>query len=183
MNREKWKKTSSQVLLDHPRLKVVEDDIILPNGQPSKYLHFPEAQNAAMVICIRDNSILIQTEYSYPPEQYMYQLPGGAIEDHDKEPILAGLRELEEESGYTTDENTFVQYLGFYFSNNRRSSAKHHVILVQNPVESGAIKWDPEEYIESEWIDISDLRTMIGQGKIVNYSILTGLALYDNRVK
>lgn len=183
MNREKWKKTSSKVLLEHPRLKVVEDDIILPNGSLSTYVHFTDTQDATMLVCIKDDAILIQTEYSYPPEQYMYQLPGGAIESRDSDPILAGLRELEEESGYIADEGTNVQYLGSYFTNNRRSSAKHFVILVENPVNAGVTKWDPEEYIESEWIKLEELRGMIGRGEVVNSSILTGLALYDNRSK
>jgi len=174
-----WKKLASTVLLKHPRLTVVEDDIELPDGHTSKYIHFTDTNDAAMVIAIRDNSILVQSEYSYPPDQFMYQLPGGAIEDGE-DPIPAGIRELEEESGYIVDESSNVSYMGFFYINNRRSAAKLHVILVENPVVTGITNFDPEEYIESEWIPIDTLRTMIKDGKIVNYSLLAGLSIYDN---
>ena len=133
-----------------------------------------------MVIATRGNSILIQTEYSYPPDQSMYQFPGGAIENNE-EPIPAGIRELEEESGYSADKGSTVSYLGNFYVNNRRSAEKMHIILVENPVETGKTNLDPEEYIESEWVTIDALRTMIKEGKIINYSILAGLSLYDNR--
>lgn len=175
-----WKKLASTVLLKHPRLTVVEDDIILPDGHESKYIYFTDTQDAAMVVCMRGDRILLQTEYSYPPQQSMYQFPGGAMEPGE-EPIVAALRELKEESGYIKGEESEIQYLGYCFINNRRSAAKFHAILVTNPLETGETQWDPEEYIESEWIKLDTLREMIRDGKIVNSSILTGLSLYDNR--
>lgn len=175
-----WKKLASKMLLDHPRLKVVEDDILLPDGHESKYIYFADAQDAAMVVCVQDDKILLQTEYSYPPQQSMYQFPGGGMEPGE-EPIKAALRELEEESGYADGKESKIQYLGYYFVNNRRSAAKFHAVLVTNPLKTGKTQWDPEEYIESEWVEIKKLREMIRDGKIVNSSVLTGLSLYDNR--
>lgn len=176
---KKWKKLATTTLLEHPRLKVSEDDVLLPDGHEAKYIYY-DIPDAAMVVCIQDDKILLQTEYSYPPRQYMYQLPGGAI-DSGEDPIPAALRELEEESGYRKGDDSRVEYLGYYFINNRRSAAKLHVILVTDPVETGTVEWDSEEYIESEWVALTTLREMIGNGKIVNSTILTGLALYDNR--
>lgn len=177
-----WKKLTSTVLLKHPRLTVVEDDIELPDGHTSKYIYFANANDAAMIIAIKGDSILVQTEYSYPPDLDMYQLPGGAIEEGE-DPIPAALRELEEESGYAAGDNSEVSYVGYFYVNNRRSAAKMHIILVTDPVETGATNFDPEEYIESEWIQLDTLRSMIKEGKIVNYSLLAGLALYDNTVE
>lgn len=176
---KEWKTLHSTTLLTHPRLKVSEDDIVLPDGRESKYIYY-EIPDAAMVVCIKDDKILLQTEYSYPPRQYMYQLPGGAI-DSGEEPIPAALRELDEESGYGKGDDSMVEYLGYYYINNRRSSAKLHVVLVTNPVETGGVDWDPEEYIKSEWVTLVKLREMIAKGEIVNSTVLTGLSLYDNR--
>jgi hypothetical protein len=33
-----WKKLASKILLDHPRLKVLEDEVELPNGHTTQYL-------------------------------------------------------------------------------------------------------------------------------------------------
>lgn len=174
-----WKKLSSTTLLQHPRLTVIEDDIELPDGHHSKYLLFKDTKDSSMVIATQGNAILIQTEYSYPPNILMYQFPGGAIEENE-DPTQAGLRELEEESGYSIGENSHVSYLGYFFINNRRSANKMHIIHVENPIETGKTNFDPEEYIESEWIEIPKLRAMIRDGKVVNYSLLAGFSLYDN---
>lgn len=57
-----WKKLASNVLLKHPRLTVVEDDIQLPDGHTSKYIYFADTNDSAMVIAIKGDSILVQTE-------------------------------------------------------------------------------------------------------------------------
>lgn len=45
-----WKKISSKVLLEHPRLTVVEDTVLLPNGTEVNYLLTP-----AMVVVLQSS--------------------------------------------------------------------------------------------------------------------------------
>jgi ADP-ribose pyrophosphatase len=171
-----WKKLKSTILLQHPRMTIVEDNVELPNGHRTKYIYQVGGHDAVTVIAMRDSSLLIQQEYSYPPDQTMYQFPGGGIEQNEQ-PEEAALRELKEESGYTGTPT----YLGFYFPNNRRSSNKMHVILVDNVTECTKEGGDAEEFITSEWVSRDTLHTMITEGKIVNYSILAGITLYEAR--
>jgi ADP-ribose pyrophosphatase len=173
-----WKKLKSSILLQHPRLTVAEDDIELPDGHRTKYIYFAHAKDSVTAIAVRENTILIQQEYSYPPGITMHEFPGGAMEK-DEQPEAAALRELKEEAGYTGR----TKYLGSYYSNNRRSSSKMHVVLVENAVECKKEGGDTEEFITSQWVTINELHAMIAGGKIINFSILAGLALYDARIQ
>jgi len=169
-----WKQLSSKILLKHRRMNIVEDKIELPDGNTSSYIYQTGTKDAVTVMAIRDGDILIQQEYSYPPNLVMYQFPGGSIETGE-EPQVAAIRELKEESGYIGTPS----YLGFYFPRNRLSSSKMHVVLVTDVMPTKKEGGDLEEFITSEWVALSKLRTMIANGEVVNFSILTGMAIYD----
>jgi len=158
-------------------MHIVEDDVILPNGKTLKYLReAPGKRHSVTTIAINDkNEILVQREYSYPPNTAMIQLPGGAIED-DEAVIVAANRELSEESGYLA-ENT--KQIGHYFTSNRRSDQKQFVVLCTD-LKEYKLPEDPEEFIESEWIKIDKLKEMIGNGEIVNINMLAALNIWFN---
>lgn len=63
-----WKKIATKNLLSHPRLTVQEDIVELPSGQQVPYLTFGQSPAAVMVICLRGDKVLLQKEYSYPPD-------------------------------------------------------------------------------------------------------------------
>ena len=56
---KKWKKLSSKIILDHPRLKVLEDMVELPNGKVTDYLRFENKGKAVTIICKNNGSIAI----------------------------------------------------------------------------------------------------------------------------
>jgi len=95
---KKWKTLDTKQLLKHPRITIHEDDVELPNGNKTTYVHFGEAHDAAMVIAIdSDGKILLEKEYSYPPDEILLQLPGGGIHKNET-PAQAAGRELAEEA-------------------------------------------------------------------------------------
>jgi hypothetical protein len=63
------KRLDSKVLLDHPRTMVVQDSVRLPNGQ----MRLSQKSDAVTVICLRDEQILLQREYSYPAGEFLAQ--------------------------------------------------------------------------------------------------------------
>lgn len=169
-----WKKLATSTLLSHPRLTVKEDDVELPNGHKTKYIYFDKSYGAVTIIAVRDDKVLLQQEYSYPPNEVMYQFPGGGLKE-DETPEIGGQRELQEESGYQGSPH----YLGCYYPDNRRSKAKMHVVFMDNVVGCAKEGGDIEETIISQWVSFPTLYSMIEKGKIVNYSILAGMSLFE----
>ena len=70
-----------------------------------------------------DNILLIQRKY--PPMQGCWGLPGGFVE-RDEDPLLAVLRELEEETGMIGENPELLMVMG----NPKRDPRKHIVSIV-----------------------------------------------------
>jgi ADP-ribose pyrophosphatase len=173
---KKWKFISRQSLLDHPRMKIVEDSVELPDGKVTQYIReAPVDYSSVTIISINhEGEILVQQEYSYPPNQVMYQLPGGKL-NIGEDIIIAANRELSEESGYIAVSNSNT---GFYYVNNRRSNAKQHVVVCKD-LKEHKLQQDDEEFIESKWLSRDAVRSLINDGKIVNINMLAALQLFD----
>lgn len=168
-----WKKSKTIVLLSHPRLTVHEDDVLLPNNHKTKYLYFAHQRGAACVIAVNtEGKLLLQKEYSYPPDTWLYHFPGGTI-DAEESHQEAAKRELSEEAGLAGD----LSYLGWFYINNRRSDMKFHVYTAMNLVEhKGSL--DPEEAIEQHWLSEEEITTLIANGEVTNSSLLAAWSLY-----
>lgn len=170
-----WKILGSTVVFRHPRLVLLEDDVELPNGQRTTYLK--KAPDRGGVTAIAENSdgqILVQTEYSHPPQKVLYQFPGGSIEAEES-PEEATIRELIEESNLTAHQITPI---GKYLTDNRRSPSYTYVFHLReiSPVQGIS---DPEEFIQSFWFSKDDLRAMIRSGDIENCHLLAAWQLYE----
>lgn len=170
-----WKKISSRIVFNHPRMKLAEDSVELPDGTVVPYLRDADTnRHSVTLVCIDGDKVLVQKEYSYPPNQVLYQFPGGKVEQPEKI-IAAGKRELIEESGLSP---RHLQELGWYYVDNRRSNAKMHVLLAKNFAKREKRGGDAEEDIKSEWVTIADLEKMISDGEIVNYSMLAAWTMF-----
>lgn len=172
----KWKFVSRKILLEHPRMTLVEDAVKLPDGKVVAYLReAPVKGFSVAVFAINNkNEVLLQKEYSYPPDKVMYQLPGGSAE-LDEDIAKAANRELSEESGYKAKKCTV---LGSFYVNNRRSDGKQYVVLCED-LTAHKLNEDAEEFIESFWIALEEISKLIKNGQIENINLLAALQLYN----
>jgi ADP-ribose pyrophosphatase len=171
-----WKTVSSKEIFNHPHLTLIEDEIILPNGYKISYLKDKDNGGCAVtIIAKRDGKILIQREYSYPPNQKLFQFPGGAVPAGEK-PEIGANRELMEEMGFRANK---LELLGSYLINNRRSKMKMYVYVATDLVEE-SLDADPEEDIESFWFSEDEIARMIKNGGIINVHSLASWCLYKN---
>lgn len=172
----KWKFIDRKVLFDHPRMKIVEDTVALPNDKQIKYIRETpsNSQSVAILAVNSNNEVLLQKEYSYPPNQVMYQLPGGAT-NGSEDIIEAANRELSEESGYVGKN---CEIIGSFFLNNRRSDRKQFVVLCKDLVEQ-KLPADDEEFIENIWTPVERLKQIVADGEIENMGLLAALCLLE----
>jgi len=174
-----WKKLSSKEVFMHPKVTLLEDEVELPNGTRSTYLHTKHAVDGATVICRRtDGKILVQREYSYPPNEHIYQLPGGLLLPDESVDVGAN-RELMEEAGYRAGRLTVI---GDYYYDHRRSKGRMYVFVGEDLKEE-SLPPDPEEEgaIESFWFTEEEIETMIRKGDVENSRFLSAWCLYRVR--
>src|SRR5690625_750161 len=89
------------------------DDVLLPNGQTSKREIVKHSGAVAVIPITNDNKIICVEQYRKPLEQSLVEIPAGKLEPGEK-PEITAVRELEEETGYTTNHLTCVT--SFYTS-------------------------------------------------------------------
>lgn len=168
-----WKTITSKEIFSHPRITLIEDEVLLPNGHKTNYLKYKDDNSNVTIITKKDDKILIQKEYSYPSNQKLFQFPGGSTHEGETPEIWAN-RELMEEAWYRANK---LELLGSYLTNNRRSTKKMFVYLATDLIEE-SLEWDIEEDIESFWLSEDEITRIIRNGEIINNNLLASWCLY-----
>ena len=170
-----WKKLSSIVVYEHPRITLVEDDVLLPNDHKTKYLRFENLADYSTVIAERDNHIAFIKEYSYPLDRFLLQFPEGSIEEGE-EALLTAERELAEEAGLSAAALTKI---GESPANHRRSTEVQNIFLAKDVTDIERAAGDIEEVgTETVWVPKADIPAMIRNGEIVQKNALAALSFY-----
>ena len=84
-----------------------------------------------------------------------------------EEPLACALRELREETGY---EAGSIEPIGSWYAEPVRSSARAYAFLARDAVRVGDQILDATEHIEVLDVDLEELRSMLGDGRVHSIS-------------
>lgn len=94
-----WKLVEKKVILDHPRMKIYQDIVQLPNGERKEWPYWDSTDSVMMLGMTKDKKLIMIHQYRYLLGEEVIEFPAGAL--HENENIENGLkREFEEETGY-----------------------------------------------------------------------------------
>ena len=116
--------------------------------------------NVLAVTC--DQEIILVRQFRYGTEEYSLEPPGGVIEKGE-DPILAGQRELLEETGYSGKNPKII---GNVFANSAIMSNRCHFLLLTDAEKSGEVSFDPHEELETVKVPIEKLKDLVKSGDI-----------------
>jgi ADP-ribose pyrophosphatase len=94
---------ASELLFKGNFLEAKRDTVRLPDGKTAtrEYIVHPGA--VVVVPLLDDGRVAMVRQYRYPLDRVMTEFPAGKL-DAGEDPLLCGLRELQEETGYTARE-------------------------------------------------------------------------------
>ncbi|QDP40531.1 NUDIX domain-containing protein [Radiobacillus deserti] len=94
-------------------INVQVDEVELPDGKTSKREIVKHPGAVAIIAITKDQNIVMVEQFRKPLEKSIIEIPAGKLEPGE-EPMTCAKRELEEETGYTSDHLEFIT--SFYTS-------------------------------------------------------------------
>lgn len=123
--------------------------------------------------------VLLVRQFRKGVHDFTLELPGGTLDAGETDPAGAGLRELTEETGYSTDQ---ITSLGWVHPNPAAQNNKCHFFLAENiyPVQEQELdKWEEIELVKVPWDQIPG---KIEKGEITHSLGILGLMRAAQRI-
>jgi ADP-ribose pyrophosphatase len=168
------KKLKSDVVYQGSFLKVLRDEVELPNGKKSTREYIPHP-GAAMVIPVTDQGQLVMIrQYRYPLQAEFIEFPAGKI-DPGEDALQTAHRELQEEIGQTAKDfrhlTTIHPVIGY--------SNELIEIYVAKGLSLTKQDLDEDEFVDVFEISFGEAMELMKQGKITDVKTMIGLFWYQ----
>ncbi|WP_196493698.1 NUDIX hydrolase [Ornithinibacillus caprae] len=149
------------------------DEVRLPNGKTSKRELIKHPGAVAVIPITKDNKIVFVEQYRKPLEKSLIEIPAGKLEPGEK-PEKTALRELEEETGYRSNQLDFVS--SFYTSPGFADELMYIFITKEIEKVKDPLSPDEDEFVEIIELTLDEAIEYVQQQRIhdakTNYAIL-----------
>lgn len=139
------------------------DEVELPNGKTSNREIVKHPGAVAVIAVTKDMKIILVEQYRKALERSIIEIPAGKIEI-DEVPEITALRELEEETGYTTDK---LQYIQSFATSPGFADEIIHLYFAEN-IEKlvQPVGLDEDEFVELLHVSLSEMEEMVKKQQI-----------------
>ena len=175
---ESFRQLSREVVDTNCIFQYCKDQVELPDGKVEEYVACVHKGASAVIPVLSDGRLLMVHQYRYALGRETIEIPAGG-RDSTEEPFeIAARRELEEETGYTTDSAlehlitiaTAIAYcdeiIEVYVARDLRKTSQH---------------LDPDEFIDVEAFEVKDLMELIYSGKIQDSKTIASVMSYFSK--
>jgi ADP-ribose pyrophosphatase len=160
MTLKPWKTLASQHIHKNVRIDTCE----LPNGKMIEGFVVEFGPWVTIVAITKDQQVVMVRQYRHGAQKVLLELPGGAMDAGDENPLQAARRELLEETGYTSDR--FIQ-IGCVYPNPANQTNQIYSFLALDAKKVGAQNLDETEEIELELKPLEAVITMAKKGELL----------------
>jgi ADP-ribose pyrophosphatase len=171
-----WQNLSSAPILQTPIFTVRSTRFKHPARSDERNFVVIDPPDWVNVIALTaDDHIVLVRQFRYGIDDFSLEIPGGVMESGEA-PAAAGLRELQEETGYT---GTAPRVLGQVRPNPAIQSNQCHFIFIENAVCTSPMSWDDDEEIEVTTLPVEQVLSMARSGLITHSLVLNALFLFE----
>lgn len=127
--------------------KVIQETLRVSDGSKLEWVYLDSPDSVIVVGLAKNGNLILVKQYRYNIKSYVYELPAGTVEKNEKDLFKAAKREFEEETGYTSND---FSYLGKYYVLPSETNRWVHIFLAQHAKKIGEPKLDSliEKYFD-----------------------------------
>lgn len=159
-----YEKTIHQEQIFSGRIITLQvDDVQLPDGNYSKREIVKHPGAVGIIALTKDKKILLVKQYRKPVEEALLEIPAG-LREEGEDPETTAIRELEEETGYTTDQMTYVT--SFYTSPGFSNEILHLYQAGSLERLESPVSGDEDEFIQVKALSMNEAKKYMKQNRI-----------------
>ena len=139
-----------------------------------------EHPGGAVVVPVTDDGkIVMVTQHRFPMNKVLLELPAGKL-NKDENPFVCAVRELEEETGYKSED---VTELGSIYTTPGYSTEKLWIYLAKNLKPGNHNREEGEYGMQVFEFSLDEIEKKINNGEIVDGKSICGIYLATNFLK
>lgn len=172
-----WKKISSRPLGDFRIFTIRSDVKVSPRTGDQHDFFIIDSCDWVNVIALTPQDELVMVEqYRHGSNTVELEIPGGIMDKGETDPVVTGVRELREETGY---EGERARLLGKVSANPAIMSNYCHTVLVENCRLKHGVEFDSGEDIITRLVSVKEIPQLVASGKIQHPLVVVALYYHD----
>ncbi|GHC05449.1 NUDIX hydrolase [Cerasicoccus arenae] len=153
--------------------EVVKERFRHPGDEREDDFYTMKCRDWVLVLALTaDKQLVLVNQFRFGVRSSSWEMPGGVIDDEDADPMIAGPRELVEETGYEGDP---PHYLGWCHPNPALQNNRAHFIVVENCHLRQGQNLDPNEELQVKVIPVDEAYAMMTHCEITHSMAINAL--------
>jgi 8-oxo-dGTP pyrophosphatase MutT (NUDIX family) len=168
-----WKTLSSRIAYENAWMRVREDAVIRPDGNPGIYGVVEIRPSVGVVAIDGSGQIVLVGQWRYALGRHTWEIPRGGSMEGETDLLGVAQRELREEAGV---EARTWRRLGAVDVNNGVTTDIEHLFLATE-IECREADPDPEEEIEIRWVPLERAVELVLGGEITEVCTVAAILM------
>ena len=174
---EQVKRINRELMYKGGILNVYCDTMQFANGNQEKWDMILHNGAAAVVPVLDDGRILMVTQYRGSVERATLEIPAGKLDSAGEQGLLCAVRELEEETGYKSDD---IEWLLTLRTTMAFCNEKIEIYVARN-LKAFKQNLDENEYVDVKPYTVDELKKMIYSGEIEDSKTIAAILAYSDK--
>lgn len=174
---EEIRRVKRELMYKGTVLEVYKDSMEFANGNHEEWDFIKHNGAAAVVPVLDDGRILMVSQFRNALDRKTLEIPAGKLDDPEEEGILCAARELEEETGYKSEQ---LEWLINIRTTVALCNEKIEVYVARK-LKAGTQNLDENEYVNVKAYTVDELKEKIFSGEIEDSKTIASVLAYEAR--
>jgi 8-oxo-dGTP pyrophosphatase MutT (NUDIX family) len=167
-----WTTLGSRVVYSNPWLRLREDQVLRPDGNPGIYSVIDTRVAVGVVALTETREVVLIGQYRYPTRRWSWEIVEGGVEAGETAESTA-VRELQEEAGLRAGR---LSTLGAEVQMSNCISSEMACFFLAEKLATVPASPEPTEVLERRMVPLEKALAMVERGEISDAMSIIGLA-------